>query len=136
MTFLSVNLRIVGVTTLGLGLLHIALPYGLRWSREFAGASPLNREVSYVHCYFIGLACLLWGLLPRAAGRALLEPNPVTRVVLVGAVIFWTSRFVIQLFVFNRHARESLVWRTISVAGTGLWLYLAVVWSCALAAQV
>jgi hypothetical protein len=136
MNLLSVNLTIVGVTTLGLGLLHIALPYGLRWRREFSGASPLNREVSYVHCYFIGLACLLWGLLPLAAGRALLAPNPVTRVVLVGAVTFWASRFVIQLIVFNRHARESLAWCTLSVAGTGLWLYLAVVWSWALAAQV
>ncbi len=136
MSFLSVNLLIVGVMTLGLGVLHIALPYGLRWRRELAGASALNREVSYVHCFFIGLACLLWGLLPLTAGHSLIEPNPVTRLVLIGAVTFWTSRFVIQLFVFNHHARESLAWCALSVAGTALWLYLAIVWGWALAMQV
>jgi hypothetical protein len=136
MSVLSVNLTIVGVTTMGLGLLHIALPHGLRWRRELAGATTLNREVSYVHCFFIGLACLLWGLLPLTAGRTLLEPNPVTRLVLIGAVTFWSSRFIIQLVVFNHHARESPAWRTLSFAGTALWLYLAVVWAWALATQV
>lgn len=135
MSYLAVNLTIAGVLLLGLGALHVALPVVLQWNREFAGASRLNREVSYVHCFFIGLTCLLWGLLPLTAGQSLLQPRPVTRLVLTGAVIFWASRLVIQLLVFNRHARESPSWRALSITGTGLWLYLTAVWSLALIKQ-
>lgn len=127
MSNLVVNLRIVGAILMALGVFHLALPWVLAWPHESSEASRLNREVNYVHCYFIGLACLLWGLLPLAAGQSLLDRNPVTRLVLVGAVVFWASRLVIQVFVFNRHARESRDWRALSCLGTGLWIYLTVV---------
>ena len=134
-TDLPTQLKVVGVILLGLGVVHLALPLALGWSHELIGASQLNREVSYVHCYFIGLSCTLWGLLPLASGTALLERNPVTRMVLIGAIAFWASRLVIQLAVFNRHARESKSWCLLSLAGTGLWLYITLVWAWALAAQ-
>jgi hypothetical protein len=136
MTDLSTHLSIVGVVLLGLGAVHVALPRVLGMDRDLAGASVLGREVGYVHCYFVGLSCLLWGLLPLSAGPALLERHPVTRLVLIGAVAFWASRLVIQLAVFNHHARESRAWCTLSLAGTGLWLYLTVIWGWALTAQL
>jgi hypothetical protein len=136
MSALQGNLAVVGILTLGLGALHAVLPRALGWARDLAGASPLNREVSYVHCYFIGLSCLLWGLLALTSGRALLQPNPVARVVLLGAVAFWCSRLVIQLAVFNHHAEESRRWLALSVAGTLLWIYVAGVWAWALAMQL
>jgi hypothetical protein len=135
MSLLTLNLTIAGVLLVGLGVLHIALPAALRWHRELAGASPLTREVSYVHCFFIGLACVLWGLLPLATAGQLLQPGPVTRLVLAGAVVFWASRLIIQLAVFNRHARQSAAWLALSTAGTVLWLYLTAVWTWTLIAQ-
>jgi hypothetical protein len=134
-SLLVLNLTVAGVLLIGLGVLHIALPAVLGWHRELAGVSPINREVSYVHCYFIGLACVLWGLLPLTAGRLLVQPGPVTRLVLIGAVTFWASRLVIQLAVFNRHARQSAAWLALSTAGTILWLYLTAVWTWTLLAQ-
>jgi hypothetical protein len=135
MKFLELNLTITGLLLVGLGIVHVALPRVLRWQRDLAGISPLNREVSYVHCFFIGLMCVLWGLLPLTARQALLEPSPVTRLVLIAAVIFWAARLIIQVLVFNRHATTSLPWLALSVAGTGLWLYLTGVWTWTLIAQ-
>ena len=135
MSWLELNLTITGAVLVSLGVLHVALPALLRWNRELAAASPLNREVSYVHCFFIGLVCTLWGLLPLTAGRLLLIPSPVTRLVLAGAVIFWSCRLVIQLAVFNHHARESAPWCALSIGGSVLWSYLATVWTWALLAQ-
>jgi hypothetical protein len=134
-SLLILNLTVSGVLLVGLGVLHIALPAVLGWHRELASASPINREVSYVHCYFIGLACVLWGLLPLSAGSLLVQHNPITRLVLFGAVTFWASRLVIQLAVFNRHARQSAAWLALSTAGTILWLYLTAVWTWTLLAQ-
>jgi len=132
---LTLNLTAAGTVLVGLGVLHLALPAVLGWRRELAGSSALNREVSYVHCFFIGLACVLWGLLPLTAGRLLLQPGPVTRIVLIGAVTFWASRLVIQLVVFNRHARKSAAWLALCAAGTVLWFYLTAVWTWTLLAQ-
>jgi hypothetical protein len=132
---LTLNLTVTGLILVGLGAAHVALPRLLGWRRELAGASPLHREVSLVHCYFIGLTCVLWGLLPLTAGRLLLQPAPVTRVVLAGAVAFWASRLVIQLVVFNRHARESATWLALSAAGTALWLYVTAIWTWTLMVQ-
>lgn len=136
MTELSLHLTVVGVLLLGLAVVHVGLPRLLAWDHDLANMTPLNREVSYVHCYFVGLACLLWGLLPLTAGDALQEPDPVTRLVLLGAVGFWGSRLVIQVAVFNRHARDSATWRALSIAGTGLWAYLTLVWVWALTTQL
>ncbi|HUA28931.1 MAG TPA: hypothetical protein VMC03_08590 [Streptosporangiaceae bacterium] len=135
MRLLTLNLTAAGTVLVGLGVLHLALPAVLGWRRELAGSSALNREVSYVHCFFIGLACVLWGLLPLTAGRLLLQPGPVTRIVLIGAVTFWASRLVIQLVVFNRHARKSAAWLALCTAGTVLWFYLTAVWTWTLLAQ-
>jgi hypothetical protein len=136
MTYLELNLTIAGALLVGLGALHAVLPLILRWDRELAAASRINREVSYVHCFFIGLACVLWGLLPLTAGRLLLTPGPVTHLVLTGAIIFWACRLVIQLVVFNHHARESATWRTLSIVGTALSVYLTAIWTWALFAQL
>ena len=135
MSYLRLNLSVAGVALLGLGLLHALLPAALRWRSELAATSALNREVSYVHCFFTGLVCVLWGLLALTAGRSLLQPGRLPRLVLIGAVVFWGSRLIIQLLVFNRHARLSRFWWALSAAGTGLWLYLTAVWIWALAAQ-
>ncbi|HXW43887.1 MAG TPA: hypothetical protein VEL03_03815 [Streptosporangiaceae bacterium] len=135
MRLLTLNLALAGVLLVGLGVLHVALPALLRWDRELAAASPLNREVSYVHCFFVGLTCLMWGLLALTGTSQLLRPGPVTRLVLIGAVAFWASRLVIQVVIFNRHARRSRGWLGLSAAGTVLWLYLTAVWTWTLAAQ-
>lgn len=135
MSILLLNLTVTGVLLVGLGVLHIALPAVLGWSSDLAGLSALNREVSYVHCFFTGLSCLLWGLLPLTGGGLLLQPAPVTRMVLIGAVTFWASRLVIQLIVFNRHARWSAAWLALSAAGTVVWAYLTAVWTWTLIAQ-
>jgi hypothetical protein len=132
---LTTQLAATGAVLVVLGVVHLVLPRALGWRGQLAALSGLNREVTYVHCYFIGLSCVLWGLLPLVSGPALLTPDPVTRAVLVGAVLFWGSRLVVQVGVFNRHARESASWCALSIAGTALWLYITGVWVAALAAQ-
>jgi hypothetical protein len=137
LTQLTTHLHLVGVILVALGAVHAGLPRALGWSGELTGLSPLNRQVSYVHCWFVGLTCLLWGLLPLTAGPALTEPHPVTRVLLAGAVLFWGARLVIQLGVFNpAHALASARWLAVSLAGTALWAYLTGVWAWALAGQL
>jgi hypothetical protein len=136
LTQLTLHLRLAGGVLVALGVVHAVLPRVLGWGVELAGLSPLNRQVSYVHCGFVGLTCALWGALALSAGPALADPHPVTRALLSGAVVFWGSRLVVQLGLFNpAHARRSGPWLALSVAGTALWSWLTLVWAWALLLQ-
>jgi hypothetical protein len=133
---LTLHLRLAGAVLVVLGLVHAALPRVLGWGGELAALSALNRQVSYVHCGFVGLTCALWGGLALTAGPELARPHPVTRALLTGAVVFWGSRLVVQLGLFNpAHACRSVPWLVLSVAGTVLWAWLTVVWAWALSLQ-
>jgi hypothetical protein len=135
-TDLGLHLHLAGVVLVTLGAVHVGLPRMLGWSHDLAPLSPLNRQVSYVHTFFVGLTCALWGLLPLTAGDALVERHPVTRMLLVGAVVFWGARLAVQLGLFNpAHARRSHRWLAASVGGTVLWAYLTGVWGWALVGQ-
>jgi len=136
MTGPAVDLEVVGVVLVALGVAHVALPRVLGWQRSLVALATLDREVNYVHSYFIGLTCVLWGLFPLVAGGGSLAHNSATTFVLVGATVFWVARLVVQLVVFNRHASESAMWRTASVGGTLLWLWIAGAWIWALCAQL
>jgi hypothetical protein len=130
------DLEIVGGVLVALGASHLVLPRVLDWRHGFATLRSLDREVSYVHSYFIGLACVLWGLFPLVSGRVLLERGSVTSLVLVGAVIFWVARLFVQLVVFNHHGSDSIAWLFASVAGTLLWLWIASAWIWTLIVQL
>lgn len=132
---LTLDLEIVGGVLIALGVSHLALPRILGWQHGFATLGKLDREVNYVHSYFIGLACVLWGLFPLLAGREMLARGSVTSLVLVGAAIFWMSRLIVQLIVFNHHASDSTTWLMASVGGTLLWLWIASTWIWALSVQ-
>jgi hypothetical protein len=132
---LTLDLEIVGGVLIALGISHLALPRILGWRQGFATLGKLDREVSYVHSYFIGLACVLWGLFPLLAGHEMLARGSVTSLVLVGAAIFWMSRLIVQLIVFNHHASDSTTWLIASVGGTLLWLWIAGTWVWALSVQ-
>jgi hypothetical protein len=135
MTDLTLHLRLVGVILIVLGAVHVLLPRQLRWKEQLALLSPINREVSYVHCYFIALMCEFWGWLALTAAADLVVRNPVSRAVLIGGMVFWASRLVIQLTIFNAHARRSRPWLTLSILANAMWLYITVIWAWALTTQ-
>jgi hypothetical protein len=123
------HLRIAGVLQILLALAHILLPRRLRWTEELARLSLLNRQIFHVHTFFICLVLVMNGALSLLAPAALLEPTPLSRLVLLGCAVFWAVRLYCQWFVY-----ESSLWRgrrfetTVHVASSVLWLYLTAVY--------
>jgi hypothetical protein len=97
----AVHLRLVGLLLVADGLAHLVLPWALGWPSGLAHLPLISRQVIYVHTYFIGLACVLFGLLATLAHAELLAGGTLARAVLAGAVVFWGSRLVAQLLVFD-----------------------------------
>jgi hypothetical protein len=134
---LAFNLRVAGALLLCVAAAHVVLPRALGWTVELRGVSLLTRQVSYVHTYFIGLMCGLFGLVAIFLARDLLAPDRLAPAVLLGAVAVWGSRLVIQLWVF-----DPSLWRGRSLTVLGhvafvtLWGYETVVFGWALVYQL
>jgi len=137
LTDLSLHLRIAGVLLLGVALSHLILPRAMGWRVELRAVSLMTRQVSYVHTYFIGLMCGLFGLVAVLMPGELLSADQLAVPVLVGALVVWGSRLLVQLFVF-----DPALWRgrTLTVLGhcafVTLWSYLTLVFAWALAHQL
>ena len=129
----ALHLRLVGLLLTVVGLAHLALPKALGWDTEMRRLSLVNRQVSYLHAFFIGLACIQFGLLAWLGAGQLLTGSPLARGVLVAAAVFWGCRLGAQLVVF-----DSALWRgrrlTVlgHVAFVVLWSYVTGVFSWSL----
>ena len=107
------QLRLIGFFLVVLALLHAGFFRYFGWRREFAVVSLINRQMMYVHTFFIALAVLLMGLLYlslRAGGHAAGSPGSIgLRGVLAGAAacpVFWLlAQAMARQAVRNLHAR-------------------------------
>jgi hypothetical protein len=103
---LAINLKIVGALLVVLGIAHGAFHKRFAWKTELARLSLFNRQMFLVHCFFIALMLVLMGGVTLFYTDALLQPTPLSRVVLASVVVFWLCRWFIQFFVY-----DSALWR-------------------------
>lgn len=128
------NLRLVGLMLAILGLAHAYFPRRFGWHEECQRLEPLTREIHFVHNAYIGLFCVLNGLLCLFLAPDLLQPSRLAAGILIGLLVFWGSRLVVQLFVYSRdlwrgkrfetgvHILISLFWLDLSVTfGAAAW---------------
>src|SRR5215471_5065036 len=103
---IELHLKIVGIVLIILGLAHGAFSKRFNWKTDLAKLSLMNRQMFLVHSFFIGLVLVLMGGVSLFYTQALLQPAPLSRLVLAGTVVFWLCRWFIQFFVY-----DSALWR-------------------------
>lgn len=110
-----------------LALLHVIFPRYFKWKHELNLVSQINRQMMYVHTFFIALMVFLIGLLCLTSATEMATTMFGKRVSL-GLGIFWTTRLFFQFFGYS-----SLLWKgkkfetTIHVLFSILWIYLSAV---------
>jgi hypothetical protein len=130
---LQLHVQIVGVLLLTLGLAHSFFSRYFGWEKELVSLSVLTRRVFGVHCFFIALILAMLGVCSLFYTDALLEPTPLSRVLLVGIVVFWLCRLAIQFLVY-----DSAVWKGrpfytfMNVVFSLFWFYVVITYSLAL----
>lgn len=130
------HLRLAGALQLALAALHLGFPRRFDWASELPRLSPLNRQIFVVHTIFIGLVVLMFGALSCFAAPALLEPTPLSRLVLGGLATFWAVRLAVQWLVYDAHLwRGSAANTRIHLALTALYVYLPGVYAGVLIGQ-
>jgi hypothetical protein len=136
MTDPVLHLRLAGSMIVALGIAHAFLPAALDWSRGLATLSLLDRQIAYVHSAYIGLTCVLLGLLPLALPDALVRGDALATAVLIGLTGFWGSRLVVQLCVYDtRHWRGDRLRTAAHLGLVPLWTYETAVYGLVLIAS-
>ncbi len=133
---LELALRLAGCSLIGLAAMHLWFPKHFRWVEEFSRVSLLNRQIFYVHCFFLCLVLVAMGALCALAPEALLTPTPLGRLVSSGLVIFWLLRLVVQWFVFDHRLWRGKPFETaMHIGATILWSNYVIIFTLVLRRQ-
>jgi len=124
---MELHLKIIGCFLISLALLHFFFPRYFNWKQELTSLSIINRQMMYVHSFFIALVIFLMGLLCITSSNDLLHTSLGKRVSL-GLGIFWAMRLIIQLFVYSPKNWKGKTFETIIHSlFVVLWTYLSIV---------
>lgn len=118
------QLKLVGFLLIILALLHAAFARYFNWRTEFAAVSLINRQMMYVHTFFIAFTVLLMGLLCLTSAAELVG-SPLGRRVALGCGVFWLARLLIQFFGYSPELWRGKRFETcVHITFAGFWSYL------------
>ena len=124
---MELHLKISGLLMILLALIHIFFPRYFNWKKEFEKVGLINRQMMYVHTFFIGLVVFLMGILCLYSSQKIIN-TPLGKQIAFGFFIFWFLRLIIQFFGYSRE----LWWgkkfeTTIHIFFTLLWVYFSLI---------
>ena len=122
---MELHLKITGWLMVGLSMLHLGFPKYFEWSRQLAPLSLVNKQLMYVHTFFIGLVVFLMGVFCIYSGNDMIHTR-LGRQIALGFFIFWSTRLVFQFFVYSPKLWRGKRFETIiHISFTLLWIYFS-----------
>lgn len=97
---MELQIKIIGAILVGLSFVHAAFPRYFQWKQEFKTLSLINRQMMYVHTFFIAFGVLLMGLMCLCCTDDLLHTR-LGKSIALGLSIFWGVRLVFQFFIYS-----------------------------------
>ena len=120
-------LEIAGSLLVLLALLHIGFPRYFRWGKDLAPVSLINREMMYIHAFFLAFVVLLIGILCLLDAHDLVY-TPLGHKIDLGLALFWMIRLLVQFFGYSSvHWRGKRFETLVHVLFSLLWIYLTVI---------
>ncbi|MGN6727315.1 MAG: hypothetical protein ACTHLZ_15450 [Tepidisphaeraceae bacterium] len=124
---------------IGSGIMLMLVPLNLfdvprrfAWNEEMERLSLLNRQIFWVHAWYLCLVLGMLGLLALLLARPLLEPTPLARAITGGLTIFWLLRLVLQWFYYSPQIRRGNQFYTaVHYVFTVMWLLLTAIFALA-----
>jgi len=124
---MELNIKIIGIILLLLALAHVIFPRYFKWHVELHNISLINRQMMYIHTFFIALILLLMSILCLTSANELVETRLGNKIAL-GLAIFWLARLLIQLFGYSAELWKGKRKETIiHIVFTLLWSYMSVI---------
>ncbi len=124
---MELHLKIIGVFLIALALVHNIFPKYFNWKNELSSLSIINRQLVYVHSFFIALVVFLMGLLCLVSPHDLIHTT-LGHQISLGLGIFWIARLLIQVFGYSSKLWRGKRFETIvHIVFSMFWTYLSVV---------
>ena len=124
---MELHLKIIGISLIVLALVHGIFPRYFNWKKELATLSLINKEMMYVHTFFIAFVVFLMGLLCLSNAHEIVH-TALGKNIALGFGIFWATRLIIQFFGYSASLwKGKLFETTVHIIFTILWTYLSVV---------
>lgn len=121
------HLKIAGILLILLASIHIIFPRYFNWKIELNSLSLINRQLMYVHTFFIALAVLLIGILCLTSSEELTS-TALGKKISLGVGIFWTIRLFIQFFGYSPKLWKGKIFETsVHIFFSVFWSYLSTV---------
>lgn len=128
---MELHLKIIGILLIILAFIHAIFPKYFNWRQELNSLSIINRQLMYVHSFFIAFVVLLIGVLCLTSASELVETTLGKRVSL-GLGIFWTIRLLIQFFGYSAKIWKGKTFETtVHILFSLLWTYISIIFCLA-----
>ena len=129
---MELQIKIIGLILIVLALIHVIFPKYFNWKNELISLSLINRQMVYVHSFFIALTVLLMGFLCLTSAHEIITTSLGKRISF-GLAIFWFSRLLIQLFGYSPKLWKGKKLETfVHMAFCLFWIYFtmlfAIIW--------
>jgi hypothetical protein len=122
---MEIQIRVIGLILMVLALVHGIFPRYFNWGTELSGLSLINRQMMYVHTFFIALTLGLMGLLCFTSAHDLVSTQLGNHVSL-GLAVFWMVRLVIQFVGYSPKLwRGKRLETGVHIVFSILWLYFS-----------
>jgi hypothetical protein len=124
---MEIHFKIIGILLIALSFIHVIFPRYFNWSKELASLSLINRQMMYVHTFFIAFVVFLIGILCLTSSAELLSTSLGKKVAL-GIGVFWLIRLFIQFFGYSSMLWKGKLMETmIHVVFSFFWAYLSII---------
>lgn len=124
---MKLHLTIIGIILLLLAAAHLAFPKFFQWKTDLHSLSLINRQLMYVHTFFIGLTVLFMGLLCLCCAEEILNTT-LGNYIAAGLAIFWGLRLIFQFFVYSPKLWRGKRFETaVHIIFSILWIYFTVI---------
>ena len=124
---MEVHLKIIGILLLLLSFLHLIFPRYFQWKAELSSLSLINKQLMYVHTFFIALVILMIGILCICCAEDLVNTR-LGKNIALGLFLFWGIRLVFQFFVYSPKLWKGKLLETIiHIFFSILWAYFSFV---------
>jgi len=102
---MEIQLKIIGILLIILAAIHVFFPKYFNWKEELSSLAMINRQLMYIHSFFIAFVILLIGILCLTSAKELVGTT-LGKKISLGLGIFWGTRLLIQFFGYS-----SKLWR-------------------------
>jgi len=124
---MEIHLKIIGILLIMLASIHVLFPKYFNWKKELSSLTMINRQLMYIHSFFIAFAILLIGILCLTSAKELIGTS-LGKKISLGLGIFWATRLLIQFFGYSTKLWRGKAFETsVHIFFSMFWCYMTTV---------